>query len=85
MSFIMPMHNNMFSIPVVYSTETFMKTLGLFSPARGGVALSVEGVGLVGIWGLPEESKDWVSKDNENWPPNDMYDIVYNNIYTIQS
>ena len=41
-----------------------MKTLGLLSPARGGVAPSVEGVELVGIWVLPEEDKDWVSRLN---------------------
>ena len=42
-----------------------MTTLGLLSPARGGVAPTVEEVEPVGIWVLPEEDKDWVSRDNE--------------------
>ena len=42
-----------------------MKTLGLLSLAPGGVAPSVEGAELVGIWVLPEEDKDWVFRHND--------------------
>lgn len=48
-----------------------MKTLRLLSLAPGGVAPTVEEVGLVGIWVLPEEDKNWVSRHSD-------VHIVYN-------